>query len=388
MRSLVRPAAWFGFAATAGLLIVGCGPSGRRGVVKAEMEAGENAPPDPPPDRPRPAVDSASPAPETGQEAASGAEPPPRDGGVPDAPADSPRPMDAPQMSDTMVTPDTPAMPDTLLSLGAPCTTGAECASGFCGSGVCCQSACTDTCSGCNFAGSVGTCTKRTLLGHWKLDETTGTVASDASCHANHGTLREYATSGWGAGRVGGSLGFDGMNNWVRVPASTAIDSVTNKITIAAWVYRAVVQTPGRIIAGRQTARTDKPWLDHYVFWIAGDRLAWGIANDDDLVGGSAQCSAPSTSPTPAGWFHAAATYDGTIGRVYMNGVEVCRFSRPLASFGTTNKPFIFGAGGNNLMDDAQEVLNGRIDDLVLYSRALSPGEISSIYMGGAPPLQ
>jgi hypothetical protein len=47
-----------------------------------------------------------------------------------------------------------------LLSIGAACTTGASCNSGFCAQGVCCNSACTALCSSCNLTSPnhVGTC--------------------------------------------------------------------------------------------------------------------------------------------------------------------------------------------------------------------------------------
>jgi uncharacterized membrane protein len=41
------------------------------------------------------------------------------------------------------------------------CTTGADCASGFCSEGVCCNTACTDQCSSCRLPGSFGTCSPK-----------------------------------------------------------------------------------------------------------------------------------------------------------------------------------------------------------------------------------
>jgi hypothetical protein len=44
-------------------------------------------------------------------------------------------------------------------SLGLSCTSGTQCASGFCVSGVCCDSACDGGCGACKLTGQVGTCT-------------------------------------------------------------------------------------------------------------------------------------------------------------------------------------------------------------------------------------
>ena len=41
---------------------------------------------------------------------------------------------------------------------GAACGCAADCSSGFCVDGVCCASACTETCKACNVQGAVGTC--------------------------------------------------------------------------------------------------------------------------------------------------------------------------------------------------------------------------------------
>jgi hypothetical protein len=47
----------------------------------------------------------------------------------------------------------------TLLGIGSACSQNAECGSGFCADGVCCNSACNGTCQSCSLAGTVGACT-------------------------------------------------------------------------------------------------------------------------------------------------------------------------------------------------------------------------------------
>jgi hypothetical protein len=44
-------------------------------------------------------------------------------------------------------------------ALGQPCARAAECGSGFCAGGVCCNAACTEACKRCDFVGSEGVCT-------------------------------------------------------------------------------------------------------------------------------------------------------------------------------------------------------------------------------------
>ena len=44
-------------------------------------------------------------------------------------------------------------------SFGLGCSSNSQCASGFCVSGICCDSACTGTCGACNLAGHLGACT-------------------------------------------------------------------------------------------------------------------------------------------------------------------------------------------------------------------------------------
>ena len=62
-------------------------------------------------------------------------------------------------------------------------------------------------CAGVSFASDGA------LVGHWKLDETSGTVAGDSSGHGNNGTLIEAVPGSliWEQGRTsGGALRFDG----------------------------------------------------------------------------------------------------------------------------------------------------------------------------------
>ena len=72
------------------------------------------------------------------------------------------------------------------------------------------------------------------LVGHWKLDDASGTVAVDSSGHNNHGTLRGNPT--WTTGKIGGALYFDGNGDDV-VARNVAVNSTAGaQNTVTFWL--------------------------------------------------------------------------------------------------------------------------------------------------------
>ncbi|MFH1398622.1 MAG: MopE-related protein, partial [Candidatus Woesearchaeota archaeon] len=69
----------------------------------------------------------------------------------------------------------------TTFPNGQACTNPNECSSGFCVGGVCCNEACTDTCKACNIAGSVGQCILKTPAPN-SCSCTKGTDCSSSLC--------------------------------------------------------------------------------------------------------------------------------------------------------------------------------------------------------------
>ena len=91
-----------------------------------------------------------------------------------------------------------------------------------------------------------------------------------------------------------------------------------------------------------------------------------------------AYLTSPSTMPLQT-WIHLAGTWDGSEARLYVNGTEVAtaQVGGPLAA--ETN-PVVLG-DGNGASRTVSELVPGRLDDVMLYRRALAadrdrpPGE-------------
>jgi hypothetical protein len=78
------------------------------------------------------------------------------------------------------------------------------------------------------------------LVGYWSFNDATSTQATDFSGRGNTGTLINMdhpatATSGWGSGKFGTGLIFDGLGDYVTVNG-VANDVVETSFTFSVWI--------------------------------------------------------------------------------------------------------------------------------------------------------
>ena len=82
-----------------------------------------------------------------------------------------------------------------------------------------------------------------------------------------------------------------------------------------------------------------------------------------------------------ATWFHVAATWDGTELVLYQNGQRVAGSTRSWTLPDVTNPLYL----GTNKNSNNDEPLVGMLDDVRLYSVALTAGQISALASDRAP---
>ncbi|HEU5395903.1 MAG TPA: glycoside hydrolase family 76 protein, partial [Verrucomicrobiae bacterium] len=113
------------------------------------------------------------------------------------------------------------------------------------------------------------------FIGAWPLDETSGTVADDASGNGNNGTLTGAT---WNSnGRINGCLNFNGVNSSVKIA-----NPVANDFTLAFWVKTTQNTGSGQWYNGAGLVDGDAPFVnnDFGTALVAG-RFAFGIGNPD-----------------------------------------------------------------------------------------------------------
>ena len=188
------------------------------------------------------------------------------------------------------------------------------------------------------------------------FEEAAGTTIADES-GGNDGTLGGATRTS--AGRFGRALSFDGDDDMATVPHAASLD-FTAGLTLEAWV-RPRGATNWRTVAFKE----------------AGGGVAYALygSSDTDVpsvnIGSDSGARAPSDLD-PDKWTHLAATYDSTNLRLFVNGTQVAVKGLPDA-FRTGDGPLTFGA--NNVWG---ERFRGLIDEVRVYSRALSAAEIGA----------
>ena len=205
------------------------------------------------------------------------------------------------------------------------------------------------------------------LLGHWKMDETTGTVVIDSSGNANNGTVRDATANPWSTGQLAGALSLGGSSD-VRVATTTSLQPASP--TISAWV-------------NINPANND--WG-----WIAGEGDNVGLYVDQGFGGkwltfylhnGSTWVSAASNNlPIFDGqWHHVAGSFDAATGeiKVYVDTVEVA------SSTVTGSISYAKRSGFHIGSMDGNRKLNAQIDDVRLYGQALSQSDLVEISTDG-----
>src|SRR4249919_1993565 len=78
------------------------------------------------------------------------------------------------------------------------------------------------------------------LVGQWRLDQGSGTVAVDSSGFGDNGTI--VGPASWIGGPDGGALEFDGDTARVVVPDAPQLDP-SGAVSVSAWIER--VGSPG-----------------------------------------------------------------------------------------------------------------------------------------------
>ncbi|MCK5772193.1 MAG: hypothetical protein KAH57_00245 [Thermoplasmata archaeon] len=209
------------------------------------------------------------------------------------------------------------------------------------------------------------------LTGEWLFDDGAGGLASDTSGFSNNGTLTYMnANTDWVEGINGTALEFDGTNDHVSVPWSSAFD--TDSGTITAWVQTTTTGSQVVFSEGKKTAS------DPY-YMLSVENGQAGIYRDNK------QGHASGTIPVNDGkWHFIAWTQNGTPGglKVYIDGVE----DTLVWTAGADDGGWFDDCSGDTfaigILDRSTDwgPFNGILDEARIWNCSLTSQEIGDLY--------
>jgi len=202
------------------------------------------------------------------------------------------------------------------------------------------------------------------MVSYWRLSNTDDSVLS------NDGTA-------YGAGAIDDRFGnpysafhFDGIGDYIDIPYDPSLEP--SEVTVALWFKQSSVPSTRYAFISNWI----KPGTDgtgEYGYWLGigkDSKVLWYLGHDDQIS------ALRSSKIEDNQWHHVVATSDGSTAKVYVDGVlEASESTDPIVYY-DTHISLKIGR------DVSGYYFGGRIDDVMIFDRALTPAEVRSLYDG------
>ena len=207
----------------------------------------------------------------------------------------------------------------------------------------------------------------------WTFSEGDGNVVGDTAGVAApplDGVI--IGATNWVTGLDGNALSFNGLTTYVSVPEPNQQADVGSAITIVSTFKLNSANVGGLVVKMPNSTSTGYRLMIESGHTVRADFRAGFVTRtlqypvDPNGVG---------LVPAHPGWYHAAATYDGSVMRLFVNGSQVNETVE--ANVGIVNNDL--GIIMGQLEVGSELYLDGIIDENAIYDVALSPAEVKAL---------
>lgn len=178
-------------------------------------------------------------------------------------------------------------------------------------------------------------------------------------------------------GKSGQGISLSGDSSFLSVPYNSNLE-VPDQVSIAVWYQHEEQNNQSAFFPLVEQSTFEFGGHSRYGIWLQGNSY-WGCIEPDDC--GNAQlcqrCTSQDVNLEIGRWHHLAFTYDNVTLRLYVDGEEIdeTSFNSP-TGISTRMDALTIGV---DVFDVNPSFLSGRLDDIRIYSRALSGNEIQNI---------
>jgi RHS repeat-associated protein len=204
-----------------------------------------------------------------------------------------------------------------------------------------------------------------TPVSYWKLDETSGSTATDERGVSNGSTVGAVTLNS--AGIDGTAFAFDGLTGSVDLGGASALN-LTGALSLEAWVRPTSLGNVNVVISRGGGANSNL----QYLLDIEAGVPSFYVGK------GTGFFMATGTPLATGAWAHVVGAYDGTTAQIYVNGLAgtPTTLAAPLMSTSYHPRAAAYADGSGY-------ALGGTIDEPAIYSYALSPSRVQAHFNTG-----
>jgi len=163
-----------------------------------------------------------------------------------------------------------------------------------------------------------------------------------------------------------GGFYFDGVDDGINCSANDVLNPAYNQVTVVAWLKPELASTYQRLV---QKTYGSPQYANYALELLSDNKIRLRVGD------GASFHNFDSIGKLEAGnWYHVAASYDGSRGKVYINGLIDNATEDAFTVATATNSLELGSLAGNN-------PYGGQMGEVRVYNRALTPLEIQHDYL-------
>lgn len=228
-------------------------------------------------------------------------------------------------------------------------------------------------------------------VAYYKFDEGNGTTANNSGSGGStlNGTLTNMAapataTSGWtDAGKFGKGLNFDGVDDYVNLTPAGGITRNKTKVTSAYWIKMTALPSSGQTYYPFLETNNNIGYTKFGIYINSSGSV--GIIWRDTASGSSFTVESATNAVVAGSWQHIVSVLDtdNDVQYLYVNG-QLVKSGAVVSAGIFDDAPAYAAISGKPTGWSTTSSVSGSIDEVKVYSYALSPDDIKIEYDHGA----